>query len=144
MKTPKARRRAAGACIAAAALTSLPSISRAVTSQWTFNGSGNWSVASNWLGGVPGAGYDVYLVNSDAINRTINYDYGGTSVQLNSMFLDRSGPVWVYTPRRHKTLHHGHTREIYLGPKAQAVLTPWLVRQADPRRESVHLSKGRP
>jgi hypothetical protein len=46
--------------------------------------------------------------------------------------VDTSGPVWIYTPRKHKTLHHGHAREIYLGPKAQAVLAPWLRRRSNP------------
>lgn len=33
--------------------------------------------------------------------------------------IDRSGKLWVYRPRQHKTQHHGHAREVYLGPKAQ-------------------------
>jgi integrase len=40
--------------------------------------------------------------------------------------IDRGGAVWVYRPRRHKTAHHGKRREIFLGPKAQKVLEPWL------------------
>jgi integrase len=56
----------------------------------------------------------------------------GEVVVMRVCDVDRSGPVWVYTPRKHKTMHHGHTREIYLGPKAQAVLTPWLLRHPDP------------
>ena len=40
--------------------------------------------------------------------------------------VDRSGAVWIYRPRKHKNAHHGHAREILLGPKAQAVLTGWL------------------
>ena len=40
--------------------------------------------------------------------------------------LDTTGRVWAYRPESHKTAHHGHQREIYLGPKAQAVLGPWL------------------
>lgn len=40
--------------------------------------------------------------------------------------LDTSGVVWVYTPWRHKTEHHGKDRRIYLGPQAQAVLRPFL------------------
>src|SRR5262249_14928398 len=40
--------------------------------------------------------------------------------------LDTSGKVWVYTPRDHKTAHHGIERKVYLGPRAQAVLVPWL------------------
>jgi integrase len=40
--------------------------------------------------------------------------------------LDTSGTVWVYTPGKHKTEHHGYERKVYLGPRAQAVLRPWL------------------
>jgi integrase len=40
--------------------------------------------------------------------------------------LDRSGDVWQYRPAKHKTQHHGHSREIQIGPKAQAVLIPFL------------------
>jgi integrase len=40
--------------------------------------------------------------------------------------LDMSGDVWVYRPSKHKTQHHGKTREIVLGPKAQAILRPYL------------------
>jgi integrase len=40
--------------------------------------------------------------------------------------LDVTGRVWVYRPASHKTAHHGKRREVYLGPKAQEVLKPWL------------------
>jgi integrase len=40
--------------------------------------------------------------------------------------LDTSGNVWVYHPEHHKTEHHEQTREIYLGPRAQEVIRPWL------------------
>jgi hypothetical protein len=40
--------------------------------------------------------------------------------------LDTSGRVWVYTPRVHKTEHHGKERRIHLGPAAQDALKPWL------------------
>lgn len=38
--------------------------------------------------------------------------------------IDRSGEVWVYEPRHHKTAHHGHRRRVMLGPRAQAILAP--------------------
>ena len=41
--------------------------------------------------------------------------------------IDRSGEVWEYTPASHKTEHHGHTRVISLGPKAQLVLSRYLL-----------------
>jgi integrase len=40
--------------------------------------------------------------------------------------LDRSGPVWRYTPSTHKTEHHGRALLYWVGPKAQALLTPLL------------------
>lgn len=40
--------------------------------------------------------------------------------------IDRSGPVWLFTPRSHKTAHHGHRRTIAIGPKAQLALRPYL------------------
>jgi integrase len=40
--------------------------------------------------------------------------------------IDRSGAIWLYTPRRHKTAHHGHARIIALGPKAQAILKAFI------------------
>ncbi|WP_165074241.1 tyrosine-type recombinase/integrase [Paludisphaera rhizosphaerae] len=40
--------------------------------------------------------------------------------------VDATGAVWTYTPEHHKTEHHGKRRTIYIGPKAQAVLRPWL------------------
>lgn len=42
--------------------------------------------------------------------------------------IDRSGDVWIYTPAKHKTEHHGHSRKIAIGPQAQAVLLPYLSR----------------
>lgn len=45
--------------------------------------------------------------------------------------LDRSGPVWVYRPGSHKAEHHGRERIVCIGPKAQEVLRPYLLRAAD-------------
>jgi integrase len=40
--------------------------------------------------------------------------------------LDTSGRIWIYRPESHKTEHHGHRREIYLGPRAQVIVRPFL------------------
>ena len=40
--------------------------------------------------------------------------------------IDPSGRLWVYTPESHKTEHHGRERRIYIGPRAQETLRPWL------------------
>jgi integrase len=40
--------------------------------------------------------------------------------------IDRGAAVWVFRPDRHKRAHAGETREVYVGPAAQAVLAPYL------------------
>ncbi len=42
--------------------------------------------------------------------------------------VDTSGEVWIYQPESHKTEHHGRQRLICIGPKAQDVLRPYLLR----------------
>ena len=42
--------------------------------------------------------------------------------ELRDELIDRSGPIWIYRPAKHKTLHHGHARSIVFGPQAQLVL----------------------
>ncbi|MFV1969064.1 MAG: tyrosine-type recombinase/integrase [Pirellulaceae bacterium] len=44
--------------------------------------------------------------------------------------VDRSSEVWRYTLESHKSEHHGRQRVIMIGPKAQAVLAPYLLRDA--------------
>jgi integrase len=51
--------------------------------------------------------------------------------QLRPMDVDRSQVVWQYRPASHKTQHHGIKRVIFVGPKAQEVLRPYLLRAAD-------------
>lgn len=50
----------------------------------------------------------------------------GEMCSMRTCDIDASGEVWCYRPVRHKTQHHGHTREVWIGPKAQAILQPWL------------------
>ena len=45
--------------------------------------------------------------------------------------LDRSGDVWEFDVQGHKTAHHGRKRTVYIGPEAQTVLRPYLLRAAD-------------
>lgn len=47
---------------------------------------------------------------------------------LRPIDVEVSGDVWVYRPKSHKTEHHGRDRLICLGPKAQDVLRPYLLR----------------
>lgn len=37
-----------------------------------------------------------------------------------------TGDVWEYRPSEHKTEHHGRQRLIFLGPKAQTMMRPYL------------------
>jgi integrase len=45
---------------------------------------------------------------------------------LRTCDLDMTSDVWIYTPWTHKTEHHGHVRRIAIGPRAQAILRPFL------------------
>lgn len=61
---------------------------------------------------------------------------------------------WVYTPAEHKTEHHGRQRTIYLGPRAQKILLPFLkpgtgtflfsAQEAEKERYAKALSHRRP
>jgi len=50
----------------------------------------------------------------------------GEVVIMRPCDLDRSDDVWIYTPDSHKNEHRDLQRPIAIGPKAQAVLLPWL------------------
>ncbi len=50
----------------------------------------------------------------------------GEVVQMRAVDLDMTARVWTYTPATHKTAHHGHSRTVYLGPRAQTILRPFL------------------
>lgn len=50
----------------------------------------------------------------------------GEVIAIRGYNLDTSGRIWSYTPDSHKTEHHGRGRVIYLGPKAQEVVRPFL------------------
>jgi integrase len=45
--------------------------------------------------------------------------------------VDTSADVWIYRPESHKTEHHGRERVICIGPKAQEVLRPYLLREKE-------------
>lgn len=55
----------------------------------------------------------------------------GEVCRLRSVDLDRSGAIWIYRPPLHKTSYRGHHRVVRLGPRAQAVLAPFLNGVAD-------------
>jgi integrase len=55
----------------------------------------------------------------------------GEIVIMRPCDIDRSGKIWVYSPAKHKTAHHGHQRTIYIGPRGQEILRPFLLRQPE-------------
>lgn len=55
----------------------------------------------------------------------------GEVVQMRGRDIDRSGAVWLYRPASHKNEHHGTERVIPLGPRAQQVLSVWLLLDPD-------------
>jgi integrase len=67
----------------------------------------------------------------------------------------RELPEWEYRPSSHKTEHHGKQRVIFIGPRAQEVLRPYLLRPAEAfcftpaesdarRREAQHARRKTP
>lgn len=79
----------------------------------------------------------------------------GELVGLRPRDINTTGRIWTHTPDEHKTAHHGHRRSIYFGPRAQAVLSPFLTRQLDApmfspteaeqeRREKMHAVRKTP
>jgi integrase len=50
----------------------------------------------------------------------------GEVVIMRGCDLDTTGSLWLYTPSTHKTEHHGHSRAIELGPRAQEVIRAFL------------------
>jgi integrase len=50
----------------------------------------------------------------------------GEVCQMRGCDLDTTGDVWLYRPKSHKTTHRGKDRVVALGPKAQAVVKPFL------------------
>ncbi|MGN6724674.1 MAG: tyrosine-type recombinase/integrase [Tepidisphaeraceae bacterium] len=47
--------------------------------------------------------------------------------QMRTGDIDTSKTIWSYIPAKHKTQHHGHSRQVALGPHAIEALKPWLL-----------------
>jgi len=45
--------------------------------------------------------------------------------------IERQGDVWTYRPYRHKTKHKDKKRSLAVGPRAQEILLPYIVRKID-------------
>jgi integrase len=65
----------------------------------------------------------------------------GEVVLMRGCDIDMSGRVWLYRPPSHKTEHHGIERTVYLGPRAQAELRPFL--KPNPRAYLFSPKEGR-
>jgi integrase len=50
----------------------------------------------------------------------------GEVCSMRGIDLDTTDEPWEYKPPQHKTMHHGHKRVIYLGPKAVEVVKEFL------------------
>lgn len=48
--------------------------------------------------------------------------------RISAVEIDRGGPIWLYKPEHHKTAHHGKTRTVAIGPRAQKVIEPFMTR----------------
>jgi integrase len=79
----------------------------------------------------------------------------GEVIALRPVDVYQSGDVWCYKPQSHKTEHHGTERRIFLGPRAQEFLIPWLDRAPtmycfspkeaeQARRAALHVSRKTP
>ena len=72
----------------------------------------------------------------------------GEVCQMRWCDVDRSKDPWIYRPLSHKTEHHGHVRQVFIGPKAQRILTAWLHRSPNdfifsPQEELAERSEAR-
>src|ERR1043165_7307232 len=76
------RARRAATLLLAAAASLLNNTTMAASRICTFNGSASWNVASNWLGGLPGAADDAFISLADATNRTVTLDTSPTILSL--------------------------------------------------------------
>jgi len=55
----------------------------------------------------------------------------GELVAMRPEEIERSGDVWEYVPKEHKTKHRGKRRTIYIGPRGQEIVGPYLLRATD-------------
>ncbi len=55
----------------------------------------------------------------------------GELLSMRPCDIDRTTNPWLYRPVSHKTEHYGRDRLIFVGPRAQEVLQPYLLRPAE-------------
>jgi integrase len=58
----------------------------------------------------------------------------GEVLAMKAADLDRSdASLWAYQPKQHKTKYRGKQRAVFIGPRAQAVLAPYILKAGDDR-----------
>lgn len=57
----------------------------------------------------------------------------GEVCRLTPKMFDRAKDVWIVELAEHKTAHHGRERFLLVGPEAQKIITPYLLRDANAR-----------
>jgi integrase len=62
----------------------------------------------------------------------------GEAMVMRAVELNMSGPVWTYRPANHKNKHRGLDRVIFLGPRAQEVIKPFLTTRMEAYLFSPH------
>lgn len=68
----------------------------------------------------------------------------GELVKITPGMIDRTNDVWQIALTEHKNAYRGKTRVLYVGPKAQAILKPYLLRGAeDPLFSPIESEKQR-
>jgi hypothetical protein len=95
MRTHRSRHAKLHAAIAGAAfLTAVPPSAFAATRTFTDNGgtgNGNWFSSVNWSpSGAPLAGDDVLVNGGNLYDSSVNYDYTGPAITLNTLRISHS------------------------------------------------------
>ena len=67
----------------------------------------------------------------------------GELLKLTTRMIDRSGDVWTAILLSHKTSHHGKSRKLAFGPKAQLILRKYLSADPDAQLFSIKVSSVR-
>jgi integrase len=66
----------------------------------------------------------------------------GEGCRLTLAQIDRTGTVWVYTVRAHKTSHRGLSRVVHLGAAAQAVIVAHLGLRGNSAENAPEMTQG--
>jgi len=56
--------------------------------------------------------------------------------------IDRSADVWQYEPSQHKTQNREQSRTVYIGPRAQQILRPYLLRDMSLHGRQSYTAEG--